>query len=355
MSCSKPLIAFVRGVKENGKKDLYFVQAKKFPNSFLDPVSGKYVPNWVRDPVSGNLLFERLEIPCGQCLGCRLQYSRQWADRCMMELEDHDTAYFLTLTYDDKFINQDNQIGRTRRYYSDPETGEAKVSLSLCKDDLQRFWKRVRRNLGQVRYYACGEYGDKSKRPHYHAIVYDLKLPDLKFYKFSGLKNRYYTSDILNKQWIDTDTGVPCGFIVVGEVSWETCAYTARYVMKKAKGVGADIYDTFNMEPEFVVMSRRPGIGAKYYDRHYEDFLNYGECYINTDSGSVNCKTPRYFKNKLDNDFHDAFQEIRERSILSAKDRVNAKLHLSDYELDELREIEEYELSERSKALKREL
>lgn len=338
MSCSHPLIAFVRGVKDNGKKDLVFANDRL---------------SYMKDPVSGRILFDRLEIPCGQCLGCRLQYSRQWADRCMMELEDHESAYFITLTYSDEFINQANQIGRTRRYYSDPETGEAKVSLSLCKDDLQRFFKRLRYHQGPVRYYACGEYGDNSKRPHYHAIVYDLNIPDLRFYKFSGLKDRYYNSDFLQKVW--TDNGVPCGHVVIGKVTWETCAYTARYVMKKAKGITSDIYDVFNMEPEFVVMSRRPGIGKAYYDRHYEQFLNYGETYISTDSGSVNCKTPRYFKEKLDLDFHDAYQEIRERSVRAAKDNLDSKLVLSDYSLEEMREVEEMTLERRSKALKREL
>lgn len=335
VACSQPLIAFVRGVKENGKKDIVFAN-----NSKLD---------FYRDR-DGRIYTEKLEIPCGQCMSCRLQYSRQWADRCLMELKYHDSAYFVTLTYSDEWLNRDDQIGKTRRFYASDENGSASVSLSLYKKDLQDFFKRLRYEFpdDKIRYFACGEYGDKSKRPHYHAIIYGLHLNDLKYYKLSNLNEIYYNSEKLNSIW-------KRGYVVVGSVSWQSCAYVARYVTKKAKGVTADSYATFNMDPEFVVMSRRPGIGYGYLEEHKEDFLRFGETFLSDVDRSIRCMTPRYFKQKLDLTDADRMEIIRNRQIKKAKDCVDAKLELCDYDIQELRKIEEDNLIERSKALKREL
>lgn len=335
MSCFHPLIAFDFGLKENGKKDLVFA-------------SGRDVTVWQLP--DGRVSNKRVELPCGQCIGCRLQYSRMWADRCMMELNYHDSAYFLTLTYSDEYLNDGRQDGCTRRYYPDPETGEAKLSLSLYKPDLQKFWKRLRKAFpdDHIRYYACGEYGDRTKRPHYHAIVYGLHLDDLQFYKSSGLKDVYYNSPSLSKLW-------PYGYVVVGHVSWQSCAYVARYVVKKVKGAGKDFYDAFNLTPEFVVMSRKPGIGSAYFDDCAADFFNFGETYISTDKGGLRCKTPRYFKKKMELIDAVKFNDIRELNIKAGKMSTEAKIQLTDLTLEELRAVEEAAVLERSKALKREL
>jgi hypothetical protein len=100
--------------------------------------------------------------------------------------------------------------------------------------------------------YAAGEYGDQTKRPHYHAIIYGLELDDLVFYKKMALESanlyyNYYNSESLQSCWRDKD-GNDIGFVVVGKVTWETCAYVARYIMKKQKGQGADIYEKFNID-----------------------------------------------------------------------------------------------------------
>lgn len=343
MACTHPLKAFVVGIDCNGKKIIKFANRKYGDNDIKVYDDGTYFST------------EYIEIPCGQCVACRLQYSRKWADRCMMELMYHDSAYFVTLTYSDEYLNRGDQVGNTRRYYADESTGEAKVSLSLSKRDLTLFWKRLRKEfkIDKIRYYACGEYGDQTKRPHYHCIIFGLHLNDLKVYKVSGLKNVYYNSDRLQKVWsID---GQPIGHVVVGDVTWETCAYTARYVMKKAKGMTAESYAQFNMQPEFVVMSRKPGIGRDYYEDHRSDFLEFGETYIGTKTGSVNCKTPRYFKSLMDDEFHDQFKSMKEMQVAHAKDNVKAKLSMSDLCLDELREVEEAALIMRTKALKREI
>lgn len=138
---------------------------------------------------------ELIRIPCGRCIGCRLEYSRQWANRCLLELEYHKEACFVTLTYDDDHV----PISR----YPDPATGEALPCLTLRKRDFQLFMKRFRKALGdvQIRFFAAGEYGRQTFRPHYHAIIFGWKPKDLIFYKQSEAGFMYYNSPFMDKIW----------------------------------------------------------------------------------------------------------------------------------------------------------
>lgn len=320
MACFHPLKAYIVGRAEDGKKKIVFAD--------------KYVPSespYVPVPI---------DLPCGQCIGCRLQYSRMWADRCMMELESHDSAYFITLTYDDEYLPVS--------YYGDSEGNPIKV-YSLRKSDLQKFFKRLRKAFpdDHIRYYACGEYGDQTKRPHYHCIVYGLHLNDLVFYKRSNLKDLYYNSPSLSKVW-------PYGFSVVGAVTWESCAYTARYVVKKIKGLGADFYDTFNIEPEFVVMSRRPGIGNDYFHSH-PDLFDYKRITIGSDRGSVSFSPPRYFKQLLEQTDPVLRDKLFHADFDSSRSNFKSKLSLVDYSPVDILLVEEYNKLQKSKALHREL
>ena len=105
-------------------------------------------------------------LPCGQCCACRLNKSRDWATRCVLEAKMHDENCFITLTYNDENLPKD---------------------YGLCKEDLTLFFKRLRKNTGEkIRYYAAGEYGDLYGRPHYHACLFGWKPKDLVFYKYSN-------------------------------------------------------------------------------------------------------------------------------------------------------------------------
>lgn len=326
VSCFHPITAYNYGMKDNGKSDI------RFKNTCDDK------------PLLGEL-----KLPCGRCIGCRLQYSRLWADRLVMELQNHDSAYFITLTYSDEYINNSDD-GTVRRFYSDPETGEAKLSLSLCKADLQKFWKRLRKEFpdDHIRYFACGEYGDHTKRPHYHAIIYGLHLDDLKFYKMSSLQDKYYNSPRLEKVWNK-------GFVVVGDVTWKSCAYTARYVVKKALGNTADSYGVFNMSPEFVCMSRRPGIGKEFYNEHKYDFVNFGESFVSDGKGSIRLKMPRYFESMLEIEEPEVYESYKDSRCLVGKAILQAKLSMTDLSENEYNKVEEDAKLYSTKALKREI
>lgn len=260
---------------------------------------------------SSRFVDEFIEIPCGHCIGCRLDYSRQWADRCMLEMQEHESSYFITLTYDDMHLPLTSWL--------DKETGECGTISTLIKRDFQLFMKRLRKSYkydNKIRYFACGEYGSQSLRPHYHAIVFGLKLDDLVFYKqCNGFK--YYNSEFVSKCWQNK------GFVVVAPATWETCAYTARYVMKKQNGASASVYGYYNIESEFSLASRRPGIGRKYFDDHCDTIFDCDFISLSTPDGSKQIKPCRYFKKLLQQFDEDSFLDFKirkEECIESIKD-----------------------------------
>lgn len=284
-----------------------------------------------------------LPLPCGKCIGCRLEYSRQWANRCMLELQYHESSYFVTLTYNDEHLRIN--------YYPDPETGEAFESATLCKRDFQLFMKRLRKKYGDgIRFFAAGEYGTKTFRPHYHAIIFGLKLDDLKPYKRSAQGFQYYTSEALQSVWCED--GQPIGYAVVAPVTWETCAYTARYVVKKLNGAEAQFYSDFNLVPEFSLMSRRPGIARQYYDDH-PDLMEKDKINIATDKKGLSFKPPRYYDHLYDLEEPVKAKERKERLARVAKAAAKMKMSKTNLSyLDQL-QVNENALTARIGALKR--
>ncbi len=181
----------------------------------------------------------KVTVPCGQCIGCRLEKSRQWAMRCMHEASLYDDNCFITLTYDDESL---------------PSRG------SLDRAAYPKFMKRLRKRFSheRIRYYHCGEYGDQFGRPHYHSLLFGFDFPDKVPWTMRG-DHRVWRSPELERLW-------PHGASEVGAVSFESAAYVARYVTKKVTGEpAAKHYD--GREPEYATMSRRPGIGRAWYEQ----------------------------------------------------------------------------------------
>lgn len=345
MVCYHPLSAVVVGLKPNGKKDLKIVSGDPLSDRERSPdISSFLVP--YDDQGHVKTINEVIQLPCGQCVGCRLDRSRQWADRCMLELEYHDSAYFVTLTYDDKHVP-------IHDYCSDYSTGEVGRSLSLEKRDFQLFMKRLRKRFSndKIRYFAAGEYGSNTLRPHYHAIIFGLHLNDLVPYSRSAQGYQYYNSDSFQRCWCDND-GNPIGFAVLGEVTWETCAYTARYIMKKLNGPEAIYYDMVNIEPEFTVMSRRPGIARQYYDDH-PDIYEHEYINLSTEKGGRKIKPPRYYDQLFDIENPEKMAEIKQIRQKMAKAKQKAKLQATSLYSDELRQVEEHNKMAVIKSLRR--
>lgn len=347
-SCYHPLKGFPVGVTDNGKTDYKICSFSVDHVEIWDNGSIVCCETPHRSARCFRYVNDYIEIPCGQCIGCRLQYSRDWANRCMLELQYHSSSYFVTLTYNDKHL--------PRRSYVDPETGEVLTSYSLFKKDFQNFMKRLRKALPDqdLRYFMAGEYGGKTYRPHYHAILFGLSLDDLIVYKRSELNHIYYNSPTVQKAWSiydpKTQTFDPIGFAVVADVTWETCAYTARYVTKKLKGAESEFYTLHNLTPEFTLMSRAPGIAREYYDEH-SDLYKFD--YINISGGSkgLKFKPPRYYDKLYDLECPDEMAEIKANRKRIAENANKAKLQKTTLSYLELLEVEEKQTLDRTKKL----
>jgi len=202
--------------------------------------SGKHKITFGRDRIYVYDVAKKLILPCGQCIGCRLEKSRQWAVRLMHESQMHDRSSFLTLTYRDL-----------------PKGG------SLNIRDIQLFLKKLRKSRGstKLRFFQCGEYGELTARPHHHMILFgedfyrDRKqIPDSQ----SGFPQ--YNSQELEDLWSH-------GLCTIGDVTFESAAYVARYALKKITGELAENHYS-GRKPEYVTMSRRPGIGASWLEKY---------------------------------------------------------------------------------------
>ena len=214
-----------------------------------------------------------LTLACGQCRGCRLERSRQWAVRCIHEASLSELNCFVTLTYDDAHL---------------PANG------SLHYPDFQNFMKRVRGRFApvRVRFYMCGEYGDENKRPHYHAILFGLDFLDKYFWRNSATGFKLYRSPVLEELW-------PFGQCEIGSVTFESAAYCARYIMQKVNGdLAQSHYEGVDSDgvivsrvPEFNRMSLKPGIGAGWLQRYFTDVFPAGRVVVN----GVEANTPRYY------------------------------------------------------------
>lgn len=251
----------------------------------------------------GNIL-RSLTLPCGQCVGCRLERSRQWAIRCMHEASMHEENGFLTLTY-----NQEN------------------CPNSLDYRHFQLFMKRARKELGPLRFYMCGEYGSKTFRPHYHALLFGCGfLADRYLWRNSGSGFPLYRSATLDRLW-------PYGNAEVGNVSFESAAYVARYVLKKVTGdrandhykrVDPDTGEIVQVMPEFTRMSLKPGIGRKWIEKFYTDVYPADYVMVN----AMKCKPPRYYDGvfsyfrQVDDVEFDRF----ERALLTKEDASPERL-----------------------------
>lgn len=333
-------------------------------------------------------------VPCGQCHECRLQRSRVWANRCMLEMADYPPDngvcrnWFLTLTYADGYTDdlrspvdgmtltlhnpnaERNALVSNIRYMQayndlveaentafDGLGGSSRGGLSIpdvvlpkpkrdhlaqFNHDLLQYWQRKYNHVG-IRFFACGEYGDLKMRPHYHGVYFNLPIDysDLKPLFKNKFGDQFYNVDTLSEIWGK-------GFVVVSEASWTNCAYTARYIMKKQTGENAEVaYHDLGILPPFVRMSRKPGIGFsafKSYDSYCDIDEVTGEIRFKkkivlpnaTEHVDPLCNHPRYFDKLMeaqDPAFMEVVKEWRSKMSDIAYKAQKKVLPMSDREL----------------------
>jgi hypothetical protein len=196
------------------------------------------------------------KIPCRQCSGCRSEYSRQWAMRILHEASLNLHNSYITLTYNDAHLPG----------LLPDDNGNYDAEGTLKLQDFQKFMKRLRKKYpNKIRFYHCGEYGEKQGRPHYHAILFNHQFNDL--IPVPGKKD-LYTSKQLLELWGK-------GHISVGHVTFESAAYVANYVQKKITGKKSQSHYINKhgepIKPEYSTMSRNPGIARDWFDKYHED------------------------------------------------------------------------------------
>lgn len=239
-----------------------------------------------------------ITIPCGQCIGCKLEKARQWAVRMEHESQLYEANNFLTLTYDKKNLPAD---------YS--------VDLKTWQDFMKRYRKSIEPRL--IRFYMCGEYGSKNFRPHYHAIIFGHDFEDKVHVETNERGDKLYSSKSLEKLWDK-------GRAILGDVTFESCGYVARYVTTKQTGETAGAFylrqnpDTgfwHQVEPEFSTQSRKPGLGAPWLTRFKTDVYPSDEVV----SRGRTMKPPRFYDTKLTEEELDELKRRRKAASIKYK------------------------------------
>ena len=218
----------------------------------------------------------------------------------MHEASLHEQNCFITLTYDNDHCPSDR---------------------SLNYGDFQRFMKRFRKKFkgSTIRFYMAGEYGEKFERPHFHACIFGFSFPDLTLWKRTPSGALIYRSKSLEDLW-------PFGYSSVGDVTFESAAYVARYVMKKRTGKGiGDHYETTDMEtgeikdrvPEFNRMSLKPGIGADWFKRYHTDIYPHDYVVVN----GRETRPPKFYDKKFAEQFPEEFEQLQFQRFVDAVDR----------------------------------
>jgi hypothetical protein len=259
--------------------------------------------------------YQKQTVPCGQCVGCRLERSRQWAVRSMHEASLYSKNSFITLTYSDEYLPLGNSLDYTH---------------------FQNFMKRLRASaIGSdpvvtsdgitsypIRFYMAGEYGSLNGRPHFHACIFNYDFPDKTLWMTSPSREKLYRSKILESLW-------PFGYSSIGDVNFKSAAYVARYIMKKITGSQSqDHYQ--GRTPEFNKMSLKPGIGAGWYDKYSADVFPHDYVIVN----GKPCKPPRYYDKLYAVDTPFGWDDVQfERFLTSQKrldDNTDARLKVKE-------------------------
>lgn len=303
MSCTRPILAW---------------------RSKLGPRKGKWPLVFSKNE---GFVDKEVKIPCGRCIGCRLEKSRQWAVRCVNEASCWENNCFVTLTYNDECMPDDRSLDK-------------KVMQKFMKD--LRSANDYKEKKNKIRFFLCGEYGEvcekcgKSKkfcnckvfkaslgRPHYHLLLFNHDFSD-KYVSNIRDKIKVYRSDELERLW-------PNGYSEIGQLCWESAAYTARYCTKKVDGEKQEEHYK-GKQPEFCNMSRKPGIGNYWFRKYHKDVENTDKVIVRN---NLQILPPVYYTNIMEKQNPDVYKKIKSERRKKIVDRDMDK----DAYLDNVNEV----------------
>lgn len=292
-------------------------------------------------------LMGTMIIPCGKCLGCKLDYSKMWGLRGLIESKVWKKNCFVTLTYNNEHLPKDK---------------------NLHKEDIQDFLKRLRKHYTgyqsriwynkrkaeeiieyPIRVFYSGEYGDLRYRSHFHVGIFNWCPDDLKFLKYNKYGDPMYTSKTIEKLW--SINGKQIGFVTVEDMNYNTAQYIARYTVKKCFNDHDETIKLKGLKPEFIETSRKGGLGYQLYENKEEwEKLkrNYG-IFIKNKKRLKLMGIPQYYKNKWKKEnlleyFTSADQNKREKD-----ENIKKLLAQTDYTLEEYMKIQKRKIIEKLK------
>lgn len=341
MACFKPLHGirmpqYLAPGVPNPRAGQYLVYSyMEHREPYLDPYTGEYI--------------EEITIGCGKCVGCFLDKSREWAVRISCEASEYpeESNWFATLTY----ANAGDALRRPT--FNDDD------AMVLDKTHPTLWFKSIREGYNRyfgdmpdfnadvgLRYYLAGEYGDHSYRPHYHVCMLNFPLPDVELIGRTATGNQLFRSPYLDRKW-------QRGHITLGRLTYKSAAYAARYCMKKANGLTSAQYESIGLEPEYTVMSRRPGIGYHYINENGARIYSTDSVVLPSTRGkSANAnKPPKYFDDKYALIDPSAVAKAKAKRAEVAE--IMRDLKLSETDLDEIdyMDLQERTINERAKKL----
>lgn len=292
MPCYRPLTAwYSRTVNPSGKRSLVFTERDALPLS-------------------------KMEVACGQCVGCKLQRAGMWAARIYHESHEYDLSVFLTLTYSNLHIPQDGSLNHRH--------------FQLFMKRLRKYHHYANPDAPKIKYYMCGEYGGNTDRPHYHAIVFGLDFADKRKHSKGKRGDQIYVSDKLNELW-------GMGYCWIGSVSHRSAGYCARYCLKKITGeMAVDHYkkvnpltgEIFEITPEYLAVSN--GVGFRHFEKHHEQMYLRDSCVIEGKQTPV----PKYYDRKLEQINPQRLEEVKKarkkRALKRKQDSTPERLRVRE-------------------------
>lgn len=234
--------------------------------------------------------YAAVQLPCSKCLQCRLDYARGWAIRCVHEAQMHNETSFITLTYDDQKL----------------------ASKKLIYEDFQLFMKKLRKQRqNPIGYFVTGEYGEKTKRPHWHALLFGYRPRDAE-YKYSNDRgDKCFSSKLLSTTWGN-------GIAEFGDVTIHSAGYCARYAAKKLVHGKDQDHDFHPISKK----SSKHAIGKKWLEKYYADVFNEGV--VRLRDGST-ASIPRYYEKWLQKEMPELWLDYVTKTKIKNTERATVE------------------------------
>lgn len=271
-----------------------------------------------------------MEIPCGQCIGCRLKRSLDWAIRISNEASLYKENCFITLTIAPEYLPEDGSL-----------------SVAVHQKFMKDLKNHVRYHCGKaaakkIRFFMCGEYGEEQGRPHYHYCLLNFDFADKYFHRRADRGELLYRSKTLEALW-------PFGHSEIGSVSFDSAAYVARYIVKKITGPKSELHYAGRL-PEFTCMSRNPGIGAPWFERFSSDAYPRDRVVLRS---GASVKPPRFYDKRYE--ILNPQHHVELRRIRMHTNRTIKKQNPLEFEYERLMIKETVHLATVTKTLKRKI